>query len=831
MNIMNGDVPGRSALAFADEQNYHRMRAPKSFAPRYYLESNMDATSIVRKLCGLHQLFGLTDELKIEYRTVEGYQPDKLKSHHEIGVTGQLPEDENYDWHCKDLLLVDMVNESSYAFTKPEAYEYKGVTRRVNKWGKLYVDLCGALFEDNRDAFMSIINGDVPGYNALAFADEQHKSGMRVARRFTPGYYLESNANATTIVRRIRELYQLFELGDSLRISYTRQSDKKAVPLPKETGEEWIIHELRTKKIPYVDNRSAEGCLWIASDRSIPIALKEAESRGYRLHFKQDGYKAFPNRPVIWTKDQPRHPKPTVWLVGDSNLPDLDDFRTFLVQDRHLVERTAGNYWTSIRVIEEYIRRNGLPYSLVNATSSDVQSVVDALMSRPDFVGMNDERHHQFSAAMAQYVSYLEKRNQIAESASEQKQVTLFDSIRDNMVTMEENDSLLPEIRKRILSFVPEYFPHGIRPASIIDINKLKRAYQTKFGEELPADIDMVSLLMSGGLKSGEKVYFLSEDQKQRLRSLITDIIRNGHRVIYYSELLSLHGELFEACHIYESPLMQTVFKSILPKYIYKAEWMLADEEANEIEEITEAFGDDVILTYRQLKKRCPYLSMSVIKLTLSRSDKFVWSSLEAYAQVDLIELDQAEVSNIVDQILPLIRKKGYFSLAQLPTEESCGMNPQISFNAVRNAIYNRYMSKEFTRNGLIVKRQGIHLTTYQLMEAWLKGLVQVTLTEVEDYERELTGRHGGLVLSPPAALWFASITIITLAMTPFSSMWTRSIMRYPCSWTIGSSRLPRSPVTRPSRTYRDITGTCTWWRAFCVALANGLPSMAARRR
>lgn len=77
MGIMNGDIPGGSALAFADEQNCSRMRAPKSFAPGYYLESNLDATSIVRKLCGLHQLFGITDELKIEYRTVKGYRPAK----------------------------------------------------------------------------------------------------------------------------------------------------------------------------------------------------------------------------------------------------------------------------------------------------------------------------------------------------------------------------------------------------------------------------------------------------------------------------------------------------------------------------------------------------------------------------------------------------------------------------------------------------------------------------------------------------------------------------------------------------------------------------------
>lgn len=408
MSVMNGDIPGYSALAFADEQNYRRMRVPKSFAPGYYLESNLDATSIVRKLCGLHQLFGLTGELQIEYRTVEGYQPSEPKAHHEIGAAGQLAEDADYDWQRNGILLVDLTKDASYAFTQPEAYEYKGVTRRVNKWGKLYADLCGALFEDHRDAFMSIMNGDIPGYNALAFADEQHKGGMRVARCFALGFYLESNMDATSIVRRIRGLYRLFDLGDSLRIAYTRQGDTKVVPDPEETDEEWLIRELRALKIPYVDNRAADGCLWIASDMSIPIPLNEAADRGYRLRFKQDGCRAFPNRPVLWTKDQPKQPAKAAPVIPtiDGKI-SLDDFKQFLVQEKGFAERTAGNYWTSIRMIEAYIQRNGLDFSLLNTDAAGAQRISDMLMARPDFEQINIQRHRQFSAALAQYVIYL----------------------------------------------------------------------------------------------------------------------------------------------------------------------------------------------------------------------------------------------------------------------------------------------------------------------------------------------------------------------------------------------------------------------------------------
>ena len=822
-----------------------------------------------------------------------------------------------------DTKQVDFSRDASYEFTKPISCTYRGKQLACSSWNKLYVDLCGRMFDDYHDAFMTIMNSDVPSYSTLAFADEQHKPALRYPRSFAPGYYLEGNIGATNLVRRISGLCNLFSLGSELHISYRSTKDATNAK-PDEPLEEWIIVQLKARKISYQDKRPLGGCLWIRGNIDIPLPLNECHEHNYHLHYKPDGCKVWPNEPAWWTTDQPEQRKSTSRSAAVGKDINLGSFRDFLVQHQHLAERTANGYVSALRSVEGYIQEHHLPLSILQATSDDVQSMVNALMARADFVKLNIDRHHQFGAALAQYVSYLTRETSTSDVKKSQKKAESSGTIKDAVVTVlqgasspmsafdileqiqcrglyqfnadnplsvvtstirqhcvgiefpdcseekpfrmvrgdngmpmfylkegwseqivltpprmtikdaviavlrgatepmrtpaileqiqrrglyqfntkkplpivlnairlncegvsdprlsrektfrfvvgedgkqryllsdspaqdeggqtdttEEDDSILAGVREHILSFASESFPHGIRPASIIDLNKLKRIYQTKIGEEIPADVDVTSLLRNIGLQSGEKVYFLSEDQKQSLRSLITGIVEDGHRMIYYSELLSLHGDLFEACHIYESPLIRSVLSCVMPAYIYKAEWMLADRDATEIEEITRAFGEDVVLTYQQLKNRCPYLTLDVIKWALSRSDRFVWSSPETYAQTDLIELDQVEVNDIVHRILPLIQEEGYYSLAQLPMEESCGMNPQVSSSAVRDAIYNRYMAGQFTRNGLIVKRPEIHLTTYQVMETWLKGLEQVTLTEVEDYERELTGHHAVL--------------------------------------------------------------------------------------
>lgn len=96
----------------------------------------------------------------------------------------------------------------------------------------------------------------------------------------------------------------------------------------------------------------------------------------------------------------------------------LDAFRTFLMEVQHLAERTAGNYWTSIRMIEEYLKRNHLGYSLLKTNADQAQQISDLLMSRRDFARINDERHHQYSAALYQFILFLRHEGGVSSSGT-----------------------------------------------------------------------------------------------------------------------------------------------------------------------------------------------------------------------------------------------------------------------------------------------------------------------------------------------------------------------------------------------------------------------------
>lgn len=133
----------------------------------------------------------------------------------------------------------------------------------------------------------------------------------------------------------------------------------------------------------------------------------------------------------------PRQPiKETPIIPTGEGQISLDAFKRFLTQEKGFADRPAGNYWTSIRMIEAYIQRNHLDFSLLNTDATGAQKIFNLLMARPDFEQINIQRHRQFSAALVQFVDFLRQDGSIT-PGGEQKLAgkktiieTVFDVLR-----------------------------------------------------------------------------------------------------------------------------------------------------------------------------------------------------------------------------------------------------------------------------------------------------------------------------------------------------------------------------------------------------------------
>lgn len=188
-------------------------------------------------------------------------------------------------------------------------------------------------------------------------------------------------------------------------------------------GEDWLFAMLTKKSIQYEDKRNNKGCLWIFGGHELDEFVKWCATKGYKFTYKADGYKAFDRGPAWWTvsreiKQSPSSGTDSSGAESTTSTKEFRrwlelEFRSYMLRIKGLSSNTVSQYCQSIEAVEQFIRKRNLPMTLVNVEAVQAQTVSDKLSSRSDFTNWNKNVHHQYSAALAQYVGFLKSRGSV----------------------------------------------------------------------------------------------------------------------------------------------------------------------------------------------------------------------------------------------------------------------------------------------------------------------------------------------------------------------------------------------------------------------------------
>ena len=414
---------------------------------------------------------------KIEKEKQKRISETIVSASSKVASAPQIPDDIEYDWHREGLQIADWTKDDPYTYTQPEAYAYNGVTKLVNKWGTLYAEVCGLLFADYHDIFMTVMNGDIPGYNRLAFADEEHKDSIRHAKSIAPGYYLEANADATTMMRRIRGLVILCGVEDKLFVSY--HSSKERISLPSHKG------TVETDEGTFV----------------------------------------------------------------------LDSFKRFLLEKQGLAEKTAVNYCTYLRTVDEYTKQHELGFSLLDATADSIPGIIGTLMARQDFAESNTKSHHKYSATLGQYAIYLGGTP------------PMFKTMQENRVVQEKAIEVREQapVDDRWQAILADSFPDGYILDDFLSQFQASAYWQERYDENCPIEGAAIDDAMKalGSVRDG-RVYAKKEEDNLLISEICDEInsILSQYSTVYRSSIYERYRDQLAACSIYTEQVMTQQLKA-----------------------------------------------------------------------------------------------------------------------------------------------------------------------------------------------------------------------------------------------------------------------------
>lgn len=313
----------------------------------------------------------------------------------------------------------------------------------------------------------------------------------------------------------------------------------------------------------------------------------------------------------------------------------------------------------------------------------------------------------------------------------------------DPVTTLAKDNFDLAVIEK-VANVISARFANGFRLNSSIELSRFRTFYANELGEEISlSDEELNKYIVASGTTFDGKIYSVSSEAKEQIKGLVENYFADGAQAVFYAEFyVKNENWLFDESIISEDVLVG-ILREVFPRLSFTQTYFGYTTESvlNVLEsEILRVWGNDVLLTYKQLAERLEYVPIERIKYALGQNADFIWNSTGEFTHVSKIDITNDETTEIVRFANTEIRTHKYASIAYAPLGEIPEKNYDLSVTAIHNAVYHICLSHNYEQHGKIITRKGYSIDAKSIMEEHCRMLDRCTLDDLLEFEKDLTG-------------------------------------------------------------------------------------------
>lgn len=290
-----------------------------------------------------------------------------------------------------------------------------------------------------------------------------------------------------------------------------------------------------------------------------------------------------------------------------------------------------------------------------------------------------------------------------------------------------------------------EKFSYGLRVDSFIDMSLL-RGYAEEMGISITeSEEELKAQIIDAGILSESKVYFFTHKLYEDLVQMAEELFGVGHQVIYYEKLFEKNSDWLIEQNILSEVLLKDIFVKESQGFFVGRNFLVnSTERINEFDavesELKRVWGDNAIHSYQELYDLLPYIPEEKIRQILSRSNQFVWSSLEHFAWIERVIISDNEKQTIVDYVNEKCDSVGFATISEVPLEQIEEENYELSINAIYDAVYNIVLKDRFILKGRILTKDQSNTDIWELARSYCLGKDECLFTDLYNYVQSVNG-------------------------------------------------------------------------------------------
>ncbi|MBQ6296990.1 MAG: hypothetical protein IJK81_04770 [Selenomonadaceae bacterium] len=253
-----------------------------------------------------------------------------------------------------------------------------------------------------------------------------------------------------------------------------------------------------------------------------------------------------------------------------------------------------------------------------------------------------------------------------------------------------------------VIEIIKNNFPNGIRD-DFIDTNRVCKIYSANYPDENITRNFVAVAIRANGIEDGGRFYFISNDNVEEIRRFIGEILR-ANSMAYYTKIYEKHSDFFAAMNIFSPDVLKKILQTAVGGHFYFPEFCSrSSKKAKHLdyEEIPKLFMKaKKSLSLDDLQEKLPYVPSEKISAVLADTTIYLPTTNGRYILASNIQFDTDEIDAAKKQIALCIDKLGYAIPEDYSLVSNFALNPELAEKDMRNIIYEKFFSADFTKRG-----------------------------------------------------------------------------------------------------------------------------------
>jgi hypothetical protein len=288
---------------------------------------------------------------------------------------------------------------------------------------------------------------------------------------------------------------------------------------------------------------------------------------------------------------------------------------------------------------------------------------------------------------------------------------------------------------KKITFIIATKLKNGYRISSSIDFERFKNFYIAVYFEEFAfGSSDLENVLNTVAVIYDDRAYAFEAEVIEFVRACFKAI---NSPCIYINSFFENNSDKLYSKGIFSVDILRAFVEKNYTDVYCRGNYLYLQQGITPTDLIRGAFDEQATWTVEELFNKYPYIMEDTIRQILNR-DEYFRIETNAYAHITNMVLPEDEGNKVISFIEKRLQGRDYVGANELDLSSFEHINSHYPFSAIRDAVFNKFLSGRFSKSGQVITRKGEKLRVSDVLEQLCREAEEVLLDELDNIEAML---------------------------------------------------------------------------------------------